>query len=373
LGLLAHAAATLKRATKEDPDLAEAWAELGYVREQQRMFSKAIQAYSQLHDLQPDNHDLLLRLVKLNLKLNNPDQALRLFLNGPEDEDLRLQVVDILLQNGFYPQAQKALDRLTQKGDPSPKVFLFRAILAYESRQDLGKAIACLRQIPASASFYPQGLFLQGRIFMDSDQPQKALEVAKEGKQKFSDLPGFWVLHSDALRALDQPKQALQTITAALKHWPKDTELLYQQGFLYQALNRTKKAIATMEHIISLDPEHADALNFVGYSLAEQGRQLDRSLVLIKNAVELKPENGYIRDSLAWVYFQRQEYQEAWGAIQKAIDLQARDPIVWEHYGDIAAALNKTDKAKRGYEQALKSGSKDQARLRQKIKALEED
>jgi Flp pilus assembly protein TadD len=94
--------------------------------------------------------------------------------------------------------------------------------------------------------------------------------------------------------------------------------------------------------------------------------------VLIKNAVELRPENGYILDSLAWVYYQKENYAKAWDIIQEAVQLSTEDPTIWEHYGDIAGKLQKTEEARRGYRKAIELGAEDQTSIDKKLQALPE-
>jgi len=129
------------------------------------------------------------------------------------------------------------------------------------------------------------------------------------------------------------------------------------------------QGLAIMEKIISLDPEHADALNYVGYTLADKKTDLDRALVLIQRALELKPQSGYILDSLAWVLFQRGSLAESWEEMQKAVKKAPDEPIIWEHYGDIARALEEKGKAREGYLKSLeiKPGNTD---VEKKLNAL---
>ncbi len=119
-----------------------------------------------------------------------------------------------------------------------------------------------------------------------------------------------------------------------------------QEGNLDQTLKY-------MEQIISGFPDHADALNFIGYILADRNEQLDRAMVLISRANRLEPDNGYILDSLAWVNYRMGNFEEAWEIIKRAISLRPKQPELWDHYGDIAAALGKKKSAAKGYRKAL--------------------
>ena len=125
-----------------------------------------------------------------------------------------------------------------------------------------------------------------------------------------------------------------------------------------------------MEEVINIDPDHAAALNFIGYTLAEQGLNLDRAEILIKKALNLDPENGYYLDSLAWLYFKSGKLDQAWETISSAVARVTDDPIIWEHYADIASALQKFEQARSGYEQALQHSPDNPAQIRDKLKSI---
>jgi len=125
-----------------------------------------------------------------------------------------------------------------------------------------------------------------------------------------------------------------------------------------------------MEKIVTLDPKNADALNYLGYSLAEEGRDLDKAMTMIQTALEKEPDNPFFLDSLAWVYFRLHRTQDALTAIHKAIGHKVKDAIIWEHYGDIAVAAGRRDEAKQAYGKALELGSETPEAVAKKLEAL---
>jgi tetratricopeptide (TPR) repeat protein len=159
---------------------------------------------------------------------------------------------------------------------------------------------------------------------------------------------------------------AAQVLTEAGEKWADDTEILYRLGVNLERRRRTPESLKVMEQIIALDPEHADALNFVGYSLAEEKRDLPRALGLIEKAVAIEPDNPYFLDSLAWVYHRMGQNDKAWDIIRQVVTHPVGDPVIWEHYGDIAAALGKKHEAVEGYKKALSAnpGNADDIRRR---------
>jgi tetratricopeptide (TPR) repeat protein len=131
-----------------------------------------------------------------------------------------------------------------------------------------------------------------------------------------------------------------------------------------------EKMIAQMNEVLRLEPNHADAMNYLGYSYADRGIHLDEALKLVLKAMSLKPNMGYITDSLGWVYFKLGQYEKASVELEKANQLTPNDPVITEHLADSYFHLRRTEKAIELYEKALKLDPKpDQIeRLKSKIK-----
>jgi tetratricopeptide (TPR) repeat protein len=132
-------------------------------------------------------------------------------------------------------------------------------------------------------------------------------------------------------------------------------------------LGERQGSISEMEKVIALDPNHANALNYLGYTLAELGIRLGEAEELIKRALEVKPDDGYITDSLGWVYFKMGRHKDALLYIQKALEKLPEDPLITEHLGDAYMALGKWREAQKAYERALRLGHENPDQLETKI------
>src|SRR5260370_22366858 len=122
-------------------------------------------------------------------------------------------------------------------------------------------------------------------------------------------------------------------LSGALRNTPKDETLRFALGSAYERQGESTKAIAQMQQVLSLNPENASAMNFIGYTLAERGQHLDRAEKLIRRALELQPESGAFLDSLGWVYFRRAHYAQAFGTLDSALR-HLPTPILPPHLGN---------------------------------------
>ena len=139
---------------------------------------------------------------------------------------------------------------------------------------------------------------------------------------------------------------------------------------VYDKWNRKDDCIAAMKAVVRLDPKHANALNYLGYTYAELGRNLEEAEQLIQRALEQKPNDGYITDSLGWVYYQKGLFESALKYIEKAVELVPDDPTILEHLGDTYLKISDEKKALQFYRRSLLKKEKDRDDLEKKIREL---
>ena len=368
LGRLRQAIDQLKTAVKDSPTFVEAWAELAYLYEVSKDYLAAERTYARILDLGETGQEVWLRLISLNLKLNDPDKALEIYNAGPGDTDFGLEAATLFMDEGFYEQARSILEPLAQHPDAPNKIHFYLAVLAYEGDNDPQGAMEELARIPADDPHAERAFRFRISLLIETGQTDKALELVRQGQAE-NPGPDFWFLEARIHEDTGDLDLARKVLEQSLERWPENTDLLYALGLVQDKQGLHDTGIETMERIISIDPDHADALNYVGYTLADLGRDLERARVLVNRALELKPDSGYIVDSLAWVLFHQGSLQDAWREVRRAVDMVEEEPTIWEHYGDIAAALGLADEARRGYRKCLELTPGD-AEVEAKLDAL---
>ncbi|MDR3640464.1 MAG: tetratricopeptide repeat protein [Humidesulfovibrio sp.] len=382
LGHRSVAIEALKKLTKAEPDHLEAWVELAFQQEMGKDYAAAVATYTQILELGRTNEDILqriensggegredirLRVVGLWLKLNNPDKALETALASSGDKAFVLPAALLFLNENYTAQASTLLDVLASNPPVPGEYFFYKAVIAQDGENNPQKALQFLDLVPESDPHYSQALQFRIQLLYTLGREHEALDLMAQGKKLFPGQSRFPLLEAGYLIEKNRLGEARTVLEKALKDRPDDEDLLYQYGALVDRTGDRKGAIAIMKRIVAKDPDHADALNYIGYSLVEEGRDMEHALSLIKKADKLKPENGYIVDSLAWAYFRLGKLEEAWKQIQRAVTLSNDDPTMWEHYGDIAKQLDRADKARKGYQNALKYKHDNPERIKKKL------
>jgi len=145
------------------------------------------------------------------------------------------------------------------------------------------------------------------------------------------------------------------------RHWP----LLYARGIALERSKQWPRAEADFLRALELQPEQAYVLNYLGYSWIDQGVNLDRGMEMIRKAVEQRPNDGYIVDSLGWAHYRLGNYEKAAEHLERAVELRPQDPTINDHLGDAYWKVGRLNEARFQWKRA--QGLKPDADLAEQI------
>ncbi|MSO84819.1 MAG: tetratricopeptide repeat protein [Rhodospirillales bacterium] len=161
----------------------------------------------------------------------------------------------------------------------------------------------------------------------------------------------------DILRGLKKFKEAASAYDRAIerigalerRHWP----LLYSRAIALERSDQWPRAEADFLKALEFEPEQPYVLNYLGYSWVEKRQNLERATDMIRRAVALRPNDGYIVDSLGWVHYQLGDYPAAVGTLERAVELRPEDPVLNDHLGDAFWRVGRRTEARFQWERAL--------------------
>jgi len=156
------------------------------------------------------------------------------------------------------------------------------------------------------------------------------------------------------LRDAQQWEEAYKVLGEASKRFPEDADLMYDQAMLGEKLQKFADMEKLLRTVITLTPENPNAFNALGYSLADRGVRLPEARELVQKALEMRPGDPFITDSMGWVEFRAGRIDEAVRLLQEAYQLRA-DPEIAAHLGEVLWAQNKQDEAREVWRKALKA------------------
>jgi len=149
------------------------------------------------------------------------------------------------------------------------------------------------------------------------------------------------------------------------RHWV----YFYARGTSYERLKNWPPAEADLKTALDLYPDQPLVLNYLGYSWVDQGINLDQGMKLIERAVAVKPDDGYIVDSLGWAHYKRGNFAEAVRYLERAVELRPDDPVLNDHLGDALWKVGREREARYQWDQSLslKPEPEDALKTRRKL------
>ncbi len=259
------------------------------------------------------------------------------------------------------------------KGAPKSDTLHYLAGLAYDEKENKSKVLYHFRQVSPGTKFYQNAALQVGFILHDQGKTKEAISQVTALIEQVPDNPESYLYLGIFYEDLKQYEDARESIEKGLKVDPENVSLLFRLGVILDKLGNKDACIETMRKVIRLDPKHANALNYLGYTFADLGKNLMEAENLIKAAIRLKPEDGYITDSLGWVYFKSGRYDEALEVLLRAVNLVPDDPIILEHIGDAYLKTQGRKKALEYYRRSLKVKKDDTTAIEKKIRDLTEE
>jgi tetratricopeptide (TPR) repeat protein len=265
-------------------------------------------------------------------------------VNQPETIDLALLYVRSALElRPHMPLAQ----------------LLLADVLSTQNKPEA--SLAVLAEIPPSS---PYSWSARLRVAANLEMLNRTDEAITQLKGMSAEAPsraGAAMQLGDLLRAKKRFAEAVEAYDEAMRRLsaagiPERWSLFYSRGIALERSGQWKPSEADLLHALELKPDQPLVLNYLGYSWIDRGENLDRGLKMIEKAVELRPEDGYIVDSLGWAHYRLGDYSSAVQYLEKAIELVPEDPTINDHLGDAYWQSGRATEARFQWRRALQFG-----------------
>ena len=244
---------------------------------------------------------------------------------------------------------------------------------AHEATKRFSAAITTYDRIPKGSPL-ASSIEIRKAINLNAldkvDEAKAVLEqlVAADAKdiRPLDALGGIMRAHKRHAEAVDYYSRAIALVQKPEKrHWT----YYYSRGTSYERLKKWPLAEADLQKALQLYPDQPLVLNYLGYSWIDQNRNLKEGMKLIEKAVSLKPDDGYIVDSLGWAHFRLGNFKDAVKHLERAVELRPEDPVLNDHLGDALWKVGREREARFQWDQSLslKPEPEDAERTRKKL------
>ncbi len=190
-----------------------------------------------------------------------------------------------------------------------------------------------------------------------ANKSDAAIEVLNQLIVDYPNLPSVYSALGGLYRESKEYERAVAVYDRAIELTAAGSRsewyLYFVRGICHERLGQWEKAESDFRTTLTIRPQEPGVLNYLGYSMVEQGINLDEALDMIQRAVAARPNSGHIVDSLGWVLYQLGQYDEAVEHLERAVELEPTDPVINDHLGDAYWANGRFREAEFQWKRAL--------------------
>jgi tetratricopeptide (TPR) repeat protein len=283
----------------------------------------ALEQFIELYERKPDNSDYIFSVGVLHMELEQMDKA-KLYLSKLVYDTEKHNEADYYL--GAIAEEEKELD------------------LALEHYQRVDGERLADAQVRIAKIFSDRG---------DLNRARETLQQLRINHPRL--LLKSYMVEAELLREAQAFQMAHDVYSKALALDENNPDLLYARGLNAADLKRVDLLEKDLRKILAAQPEHADALNALGYTLADQTERFDEAKSYIEKALTLKPDNPAILDSMGWVEYRLGNLETALGYLEKAAEISPNEAEISSHLGEVLWIMGKKQRALKVWNEAEKS------------------
>lgn len=339
--------------------------------------SEARKAKEVLEEAFHENHqaDLAERLAEIYMSENDYKGAVvymeTLVEEDPANENMRLKLALLYWTVGLLDKAHVVMSDLHNRYPSSSEISFYMGELEV-LRGHQEDALIYYKMVSSDYAKYEQAVARAAQVYRDGKRFPDGEAFLRDALKRKPDAIAFYPVLAAFLEDQSKLKEAREVLEEGKKLFPNDESILYYLGFLYDKMGDKEQGLKTMQKLLTVNPNNANALNFVGYTLLERGENLDEAGRHLKRAHELKPNDAFILDSYGWLLHKQGKARSAMVYLEKAHSLKPEEPVIAEHLADAYVAMGLKEKALVVYQAIMKSGllNEDKARVELKVQNL---
>lgn len=367
-----EAESRLREVISRKPDWEQPRVLLSRVLVAQSRRDEAVAILEQSVRLYPDSVVLRTTYARMLVDASDFPRALaefrELFRLSPDDDEVAFGYAMLATQQQAWDEARPVWQALRGQPDRRDEASYYLAQIEEQTGHD-DVAIGLFRSVNGSelkvdavmraAQIYAR----TGRLDEARDLLQQA-RIANPGRA--ADL---YIAETQIVQKHGDSAQALALYDDALRTFPENHDLRYNRALFVVELGDFPAMEHDLRLILDQDPDNADALNALGYTLADRNERLDEAFTLVARALKLKPDSPAVLDSMGWVLYRRGDLAEAATYLRRALDM-TRDDEIAAHLGEVLWVKGQRDDAQAVWRDAL-AHKPDSDKIRAVIERLQ--
>jgi len=345
-----------ERVIRLTPKNSDAWLVKAQALAQLQKENEAMAAVGKAVELRPDDTQLRLQYARMLVQRKEYPAALEhfrvMYEQMPDNNDVLLSLGLLSLETGQLDRGKEYMQELIDRdAHPDPAHYYLGRV--QQNQGDIGVAIANYQRV-SGGEYYLDARIRAAALLAASGDVEKAmvqLQSLLASQDDSADIR-VYLAQGEVLRNANRDADALNIYSSALKTVPENTDLLYARALTAERLNLIDMAESDLRLVLVHEPENANALNALGFTLADHSERLQEARSYILKAVELLPDEPAILDSLGWVYYRLGQHEEAIAWLRKAFE-RMQDAEIAAHLGEVLWVSGQLEEADRVWQRGL--------------------
>lgn len=354
----------------EEPKDVESFLRISQIYRQMRKFDKSREANEKAKQLAPDSLEILYNEVGIFEAEGKTAEAIQALKGVVEQTAKRsysageksnramlLERLGLLYrQNDQYTEAVSVFRELGELDQSLGGRSAAQVIDTYRQARDYKKAE---EEADAAAKKYPEDKTVRvvranlladiGKVDIAAAEIRKLLD-GKNDRETYLTLAQVYEKgknYGEMAKVID----AAEKLSAS----NEEKEVIhFMRGAMLEKQKKHEQSEAEFRKLLSINPNSASALNYLGYMLADRNVRVNEAVEMIRKALEQEPNNGAYLDSLGWAYFRLGQLDEAEKYLKMALERTGKDPTIHDHLGDVYARQGNLKEAVTQWDMSLK-------------------
>ena len=328
------AIASLRKAIASKTEHPEVYLLLATLLETKGQRQEALKYYEEYSEVNPDDAEVLKKLVDEYIADNNYEKALPLLDElhrlDPSNHKISLKIALISIEFNRLTDARQMLEHILHLS-PDMDIAQYYLGMVCQMQQDGACSQRAYGHVNSASPFYSESILQRAFTFIGLRQYDRAIEELKASRSKGVMDENITLVTSAAYELKGDLKPATDILDDFLKGEKNNTRVLYAKANILYKRQKYEDAVVTVKHLLQIDPNHVQGLNFLGYHLLTVGGSPHSAYGPLKRAYDLSPKDPYILDSWGWYWYVMDDLGKAGSYLENAFAMKQDDVTILEH------------------------------------------
>ena len=305
----------------------------------------------------PENRELRMSYARMLLTAKRYEEAEvefeSLYAENPDDSELIYTLGLLHLQQEQFEAAKADFTRLMQSSQRKDEGHYYLGRIA-EQQNDFATAITEFEQVGRGLYFLDSRARIAS-VYVEIKGLEKAQQYLAEFRSRLNtpdEIVQVYLVEGQLLHEQELYVIAIDLYSEGLQKYPGHRDLLYARALMAEEIDRIDLLESDLRAILSEDPDNASALNALGYTLADHNSRIGEALKYIERALEIRPDDPVVIDSMGWVQFRLGNYEQAEQYLRRAYQL-LEDAEIGGHLVELFWAQGDHDGAQKMMQEVL--------------------